>query len=244
MPSLASHALHVHGAQTYVWETPQNASWKWGDRRMELAAYFLREPHQNLSSPTSVKERKRSWSWAEGWTKWRAKVQELGMWALLRDLSSMGKEEKNMAERGAGPLCVFCMFKMQASLQQQKVKKERKEANKTVSERPQNSLISHSAYSKASFSDLSHPQTSIPLWAVETESLISHRLDHNRQIGVPGLSVSTPKFSSFIPVHIRISPFPLELPPQSLLPPHFFCVSTLCHLDRKSPKQSCGGQSS
>lgn len=46
----------------------------------------------------------------------------------------MGDEEKGMAEWGTGPLSMFFMFKMQASLQQQKVKKQRKEANMTVSE--------------------------------------------------------------------------------------------------------------
>lgn len=120
-------------------------------------------------------------------------------------------------------LSMFCMFKMQTSIQRQKVKKQRKEVNKTVSERPQNCLISHSAYSKASFSDLSHPQTSMALWAVETKSLISHKLDQNRQTGGPGLAVSTPKFSSFIPVHISICLFPLELSPH----PFFLPISSV-----------------
>lgn len=72
-----------------------------------------------------------------GLDKWR----ELGGSALLRGLSSVGNGEKGVAEGEAGLLRKFCMFKMQASLQRQKVKKQREETTKTVSERPQNCLL-------------------------------------------------------------------------------------------------------
>lgn len=159
----------------------RRASHKSSIRRMESVLCFLWEPHQDLLSMISWRDGKAD---RGDRTKGRAKVQELRVVTLLKSLSLMGKEEKDMTG-GETRVCVsFVCLRGQAC---EHLYRGKRIIRKAVLKGPQSCLISHRSCSNISTLTLPHPNLS------------------SSYLTVSGLPMPMLVFPSFISVHWRAS---------------------------------------